>query len=400
MNLTPIFGTDPLSVRRRLQLTPEAPLLDFSSRINPLGFPQGVAAAAAQALTRLDQYPESGCPRLTERIAALHGIDPRRVIVGAGVTELISLIGQSLRDVLAFHAQALGDLTLPVAHLVDPCSTAFRRISSRNELRAKVWGEHVLGWAQDVLPKAAAGIFWTGHPNNPTGRVWDRATVREFAAGSLGLLTVVDETSLPFWPDEAERTLVPVAATRDNVLVLRSFSHFYGMPGLRVGYAIAPPDMVTRLRQFQDADTVTAVAEAAALAALDDDEFAARTVDLVPRYASRLLDQLWEIPEIQPAWPARDRPESAPPAPPFILVSLTQTDWTSIRLHEALARRGFLVRECSDFPGLEVGSFLTGPDQLIVTGGQLRINVRTPELNERLLETLAELLRTGPSQVD
>ena len=393
-------GHDPSSVRRRYQLPADAPLIDFSSRINPLGPPPEAALAAAQALAGLQVYPEPGCPRLTDRIAEYHGIDPRRVIVGAGSAELLSLVGQSLRDVLAFHAQALGDLSLPVAHLVDPCSPSYRQISTRNELRAKVWGEHVLGWAQDVLPWKAAGIFWTGHPNNPTGRVWDRATLREFAAESLGLLTVADETALPFFADEIERTMIPVAATRDNVLVLRSFSRFYALPGLRVGYAIAPPDMVTRLRQFQDTTTVTAMAQAAALAALNDDEYRERSVELVSQYTRRLLDQLWDLPALQPAWPARDRPESAPPAPPYILVSLTQTDWTSIQLHEALARRGFLVRECSDFPGLEVGSFLTGPDQLIVTGGQIRINVRTPAENDRLVTTLDELCRAGPAQAD
>ena len=391
-------GHDPFSVRRRLQLAEDLTLIDFSSRINPLGPPRGVQLAAELALRAgMARYPEPGCPRLTERLADHHQIDPRRIIVGAGSAEILSLIGQSLRDVLAFHAQALGDLSLPVAHLVDPCSPAYRRIATRNELRAKVWGEHVLGWTQDVLPRGAAGIFWTGHPNNPTGRVWDQATLQRFASESLGLLTVVDETSLPFFPDELERTMIPVAATRDNVLVVRSFSHFYALPGLRVGYAIAPPDMVTRLRQFQDANTVTALAEAAALAALEDGEYHARSVDLIRRSADRLLGQLWEIPELQPAWPARDRPDSAPPAPPYLLVSLTQTDWNSVGVHEALARRGFLVRECSDFPGLEVGALLTGPDQLIVTGGQIRINVRTPDENDRLLAALQDLFRSGPA---
>jgi len=387
-------GTDPSSVRRRFGLPVDAPLLDFSSRTNPLGPPDGVVEAATQALGRLGDRPEPGARRLTERLAQYHGIDPRRVIVGAGTTELITLIGQSLRDVLAFHAQALGDLSLPLAHLVDPSSPSYRRASSRNELRAKVWGEHVLGWAQDVFPKAAAGIFWTGHPNNPTGRVWDRESLKELASESLGLLTVVDESSLPFFADEADRTMIPVAATRDNVLVLRSFSQFYAMPGLRVGYAIAPPDMVTRLRQFQDADTVSASAEAAALVAIDDEGYRRRTVERVAVEAPRFADRLWDIPQLQPAWPSRTRPETAPPLPSFLLVSLTQTDWNSIQVHEALARRGFLVRECSDFPSLEVGAFLTGPDQLIVTGGQLRINVRTPEENDQLLSAFRDLFRS------
>jgi len=389
-------GTDPSSVRRRFGLPVDAPLLDFSSRINPLGPPPGVLEAATKALGRLGERPEPGCRRLVERLAEFHEIDPRRVIVGAGTTELINLIGQSLRDVLAFHAQALGDLTMPLAHLVDPSSPIYRRVSSRNELRAKVWGEHVLGWAQNVFPKAAAGIFWTGHPNNPTGRAWDRADLQTLASESLGLLTVVDESCLPFFADEADRTMIPVAATRDNVLVLRSFSHFHAMPGLRVGYAIAPPDMVTRLRQFQDAGTVSALAEAAATAAIDDEAYRRASVENVERESARLADRLWDLPQLQPAWPTRVRPESAPPSPPFLLVSLTQTDWNSIQVHEALARRGFLVRECSDFPSLEVGAFLTGPDQLIVTGGQLRINVRTPSENDRLLSALADLFRSDP----
>ncbi len=389
-------GTDPSSVRRRFGLPSDAPLLDFSSRSNPLGPPEGVVEAAANALGQLGERPEPGARRLTERLAEYHEIDPRRVIVAAGTTELIALIGQSLRDVLAFHAQALGDLSLPLAHLVDPSSPSYRRASSRNELRAKVWGEHVLGWSQDVFPKAAAGIFWTGHPNNPTGRAWDRETLRELASESVGLLTVVDESSLPFFADEADRTMIPVAATRDNVLVLRSFSQFYAMPGLRVGYAIAPPDMVTRLRQFQDANTVSASAEAGALAAIDDEGYRERTVERVAVESPRLADRLWDIPQLQPAWPSRSRPETAPPSPPFLLVSLTQTDWNATQVHESLARRGFLVRECSDFPGLEVGSFLTGPDQLIVTGGQLRINVRTPEENDRLLSALSDLFRSDP----
>ena len=396
---SPTFpGNDPGSVRRRLRLSEDSRLLDFSSRVNPLGPPPGVSAAARMALkSGLSELPESGCPRLTECLAEYHGVDPRRILVAAGSAEIFSLIGQSLRDVMAFHAQAMGDLSLPVAHLVDPCSLIYRRISTRNELRAKVWGEHVLGWTQDDLPKGAAGIFWTGHPNIPTGRAWERATLQEFAAKSLGLLTVVDETALPYFPDELERTMIPVAATRDNVLVVRSFSHFYAMPGLRVGYAIAPPDLVTRLRQFQDSNTVSAMAEAAAVVALADQEYRERSAEYICHASERLLNQLWEIPELQPAWPSPDRPKSAPPTPPYLLVSLTQTNWTSIQVHETLARRGYLVRECSDFPGLEVGAILTGPGQLIVTGGQIRINVRSPKENDELVAILRSLFREDPT---
>lgn len=370
--------------------------LDFSTRLNPIGPPPAAIEAARRALGRAGHRPEPGSPRLVERLAEYHGVPADRVIVGAGSTELLGLIGQSLREVLAFHAQALGDPSLPLSHLVDPTSGQFRRVSKHNEMRAQAWSGHVLGWEQDVLPREANGIFWTGHPDNPTGRAWDRSTLAKFVDESLGLLTVVHEGSLPFFPDEAERTMIGAASTRENLLVLRSMSSFYAIPGLRVGYAIAPPDIVTRLRQYQDPWTVPAHAEAAALAALDDAEYCERSLSWLAEESKRVVDRLWEIPGLRPAWPDRVRPDSAPPLPNFILTSLTQTDWDSIRLQEALAARGLLVRECSDFPGLEVGALLTGIDQLVATRGQIRVSIRTPVENDRLLVELADLLETTP----
>lgn len=391
---------DAAAVRRRLGLAADAPLADFASLLNPLGPPPSAIEAARAAAGRAGDLPERDNPALVERIAAEHGVPADRVIVAAGASELIGLIGQSLREVLSYHAQALGDPARPLSHQVDPADPAYRRAAKLNELRAQVWGTHVLGWAQDVLPRGAAGIFWTGHPNNPTGRAWDRATLADFARESLGLLTVVDECLLPFLPDCAERTLIPAAATRENVLVLRSFGRAYALPGLRAGYAIAPPDMVTRLRQYQDARAVSAPAEAAALAALDDRDYLARTHAEVAPEAARFADRLWDIPGLRPAWPDRARPESAPALPHFVLASLTQTDWTSIQLHEALARRGFLVRECSDFPGLEGDALLTGPDRLVATRGHLRIGVRSRADNDRLLDALGDLLGSSPPADD
>ena len=92
-------------------------------------------------------------------------------------------------------------------------------------------------------------------------------------------------------------------------------------------------------------------------------------------------------------------PSDAPDLPNFLLLSLTKTDWDSIQLHDALARRGLLVRECSDFPGLEVGALVTGPGQLVATRGHLRVAVRSPEQNDQLVEVLGDLLRSSPRRM-
>lgn len=386
-------GGDPAGARRRYGLGGTR-LIDFSASLNPLGPPPGALAAARAAVDHAAAYPEPGTPRLTERLAERHGVPADRVIVGAGTTELIGLIGQSLREVLALHAIQRGTPAMPVSHLVEPTYGEYRRASILNELRTEVWGGHILGWRQEFFPEDSAGVFWTGHPNNPTGRLWDRTELLDHVDQSLGLLTVVDEAFLPFLPDEAERSLVAAAATRENLLVLRSLTKIYAMPGLRIGYAIVSPDMVCRLRQYQDPWTVTAVAEAAALAALDDAEYLDRTVRATSAEAARVLDHLWDLPGVRPAWPERLAPGEPPPLPNFLLLSLTETAWTSVQLHEALARRGLLVRECSDFPGLEVGALLTGPDQLVATQGHLRIAVRSKAENDALLAALAETLNS------
>ena len=166
-------GGDPEGVRRRLGLG-GGTLLDFSTTLGPLGPPGRAIEAARQALDRVGRHPEPGCPALVAKLASRHDLPEDRIIVGAGTTELISLVAQSLREVLALHARELGDPGMPLAHLVEPSHGEFRRASVLNELRTQIWLKHALGWSQDFFPRSAAGIFWTGHPANPTGRCWDR----------------------------------------------------------------------------------------------------------------------------------------------------------------------------------------------------------------------------------
>ncbi|WP_422927044.1 pyridoxal phosphate-dependent aminotransferase [Singulisphaera sp. PoT] len=389
-------GGNPASVRRQYGLG-DLPLLDFSASLNPLGPPPSVLEAARSAFDRVTAYPEPGSPRLAERLAEYHGVSLDRVIVTAGATEALSLISQSLREVLALHAYQRGDPGMPIAHLVEPTYGEYRRASHLNELKLESWGEHVLAWQQEVFPDPAAGIFWAGHPNNPTGQLWERERLIAHVDGSLGMLTVVDEAFLPFFADDASRSLIGAVPERENLLVVRSLTKSFAIPGLRVGYAIASPDMIVRLSQYQDPWTITPQAEAAALAALDETDYLARTADLIATESARMLARLWEIPGLRPAWPdRREAGEHPQPLPNYLLVSLTETTWTSIQVHEALARRGFLVRECSDFRGLEVGALLTGHNQLVATQGHLRIAVRLPHENDALLQALVEVLGSEP----
>jgi threonine-phosphate decarboxylase len=263
-------GGNQSAIRARLRLG-NRPLLDFSAPLNGQGPPTGAVAAVRRATESIGRYPEPGAPRLVERLAEFHQVPADRIMVGAGTTELICLVGLAMREQLQPHTRINGLAEIPLSHVVEPTYGEYRRTAAQNGLRNRVWDGHVLGWDQDFLPEGASGIVWTGHPNNPTGRAWDRERLLDVVDNTHAGLTVVDEAYLPFLPDEADRTVVQDAVGRDDLVVLRSMTKIYAIPGLRIGYAVAAPEMITRLRRCQQPWSVTTAAEAAALASLDDD---------------------------------------------------------------------------------------------------------------------------------
>ena len=390
-------GGNQSAIRTRLRLG-NRPLLDFSAPLNGLGPPPGAVSAVRRSTDSIGRYPEPGSPRLVERLAEFHGVPVDRILVGAGTSELISLVGQAVRDGLLQSSRDAGDPDRPVSHLTEPTYGEYRRTAAQNGLRTKVWDSHTLGWDLDFMPQSAQGIVWTCSPNNPTGRAWDRGRLLDLIDRTPEGVTVVDEAYLPFLPDEAERTVVPSVVDREHLIVMRSMTKIYATPGLRVGYAVASPDMVARLRRSQQPWTVTTAAEVAALASLDDDDYLQRTIELIASESVRMTDRLWDVPGIRPAWPDADRPSWAPPMANFVLVSVVDTPWTSARVQDALARRGLLVRECTNYHGLEPGSVVTGPGLSFETRGHLRFCLRTPGENDLLLATLAEVMRDHPGR--
>ncbi len=396
MTISPIqHGGNQYAIRQRLKLG-DRPLLDVSVSMNPLGPPRSAVEAARKALDRAHQYPEPGCPRLVDQIAQQHGVAPENVMVGAGTSEIISLIAQVKREPLKQLARDLGQPDLPLSHLIEPIYAEYRRASSLNDLPTEIWSRHALAWSTDFLPPKARGIFWTGNPISPLGHVYERDQLLAAIDAARDLLVVVDEAYLAFFADEPTRTVVPHAPGRSNLIVLRSVTKVYAMPGLRVGYAIGPADLIQQLRQFQNPWAVDAASEAALAAALAEPDYLDQTVELMTTQAEWLTDRIWDIPGLRPVWPGRERPADAPPRPNWVLVSLVDTPWNSVQLQEGLARRGIYARECSNFQGLEPGSVLTGADQTVVTRGHLRFAVRSAAENDKVVTALKALMSTTP----
>lgn len=164
------------------------------------------------------------------------------------------------------------------------------------------------------------------------------------AAKRAGVFTVIDEAFIEYAPGYS---VTSEASSRKGVAVLRNFTKFYGMPGLRAGYLVAHPSVVETLWKHKEPWSMNTLAERAAVAALSDTVYAARSLALVDREKGYLYRKLGEIPGIIPY----------PPSVNFVFAKLSVDGCTSASLTESLARKGILVRDCSNFRGLD-GSFV------------------------------------------
>lgn len=218
-------------------------VLDLSASINPLGPAPGVREAIVAAVERIVHYPERMAPVLAASLAEAWGVEPEQILLGNGATELIHFLARVWPD---------EDVTLAV-----PTFSELHR----------AWPRARCCRFED-LP--AEGQVVVTQPNNPTGEGRD---LREWSRPGL-----VDESFIEF----TERpSLVGLTRERRDLLVLRSLTKFYALPGLRVGALVGHPGTMAQLRERREPWQVNALAEAAALAALADREWAERSRRLV-----------------------------------------------------------------------------------------------------------------------
>jgi threonine-phosphate decarboxylase len=325
------------------------PLLDFSVSLNPLGPPPSVLQAVRRGLSAIAGYPDPACRELTERLARLHGVGSDQVVAGNGSNELIHAIPRAFRP--------------SRVAIVEPTYTEYLRAS----LLAGADVAHWLAEGDDFLPgpfdPEGAVLVWLGNPNNPTGRLWPPGSLAPWLAAHPRTLFVVDEAFLPFRTDEAEHSLIPAVNRLPNLIVVRSLTKLYTVPGLRLGYAVAGPQRAACLRAQVVPWSVNALAQVAGLAALEDDAFLATTRGWFQDTQAAFLGQLRAC---------SDHLHPLPSEANFVLLRLKS--WTAGWLAERLEERGLAVRDAANFVGLD--------------NHYVRVAVRRAEDNQRLLEEL------------
>lgn len=325
--------------------------LDFSISINPLGPPASALTAIRQALPDIARYPDSDCLHLKQRLAEHHQVDPVQMIVANGSNELIHLIARAFRP---------GRVAI-----AEPTYTEYLRASLAVGATVQHWLAEPPAFTPLPFDPEDAQMVWLCNPNNPTGHLWPADTTASWIVDHPATLFVVDEAFLPFLADEARHSLISLTTRQANLIVLRSMTKFWALPGLRLGCAVAHPNLICRIRACQEPWSVNVLAQAAGLAILDDQVFAAQTHAWLGKAMSRCLEDLKAC-----------RPQIVPlPSPAnFLLLRLPAP---SRDIARALAERGILVRGTGNFVGMD--------------DRHLRIGLRGEAENRRLADELRRL---------
>ncbi len=337
-------------------------LVDFSSSINPLGPSPLAMEAIRNCLNQIPLYPDSNSNALREAIARHFGsISRENVIVGNGSTELIYLFADLFLK--------KGDVALVAAPSFGEYSNAVSKCGSKPKVvkLGKNFQVETKPFAKEM--ENAKAVFLC-NPNNPTSMLTPQDVLVEIIEKALdeNVVVLLDEDFIEFADNEKSRSLVGSIGKYPNVFVLRTFTKFYGLTGLRVGYGIADEETIRLFLRVKMPWNVNSLAQSAALAALADEDHSKRTLDIVKEEKDFLRRELADIKGLK-IFPADTN---------FIFLNVRKTGLTATELRAKLIKCGVLVRDCTSFTGLD--------------GYFVRVAVKTRNENEKLLNAFRMVL--------
>lgn len=358
MSHTYDHGGNIFDVARQLGTEPSA-IVDFSASINPLGLSSMVRKSIICALDSLVHYPDNSHLELKEELAEYHGLSPANIVVANGSTEIIYHLPAMLPGSRALivspsfneYVRALGQQHWDVRHFILKPESNFSI-----DLMA----------LERTLAEGYAALYLC-NPGNPNGTLYPLRTIEQIYSLCIasGTFLVLDEAFMDFCEDSSAKRFI---VKGDNGIVLRSMTKFFGIPGLRLGYALSNTTMAGRLDVMGGPWSVNTMALAAGVAALQDSEHNRQTIEFIRQERRSFYDRLSTFKQL------KVYPSSAN----FLLAEITD-GMSSMELRDRLMHQRLLIRDCTNFMGLSPQFF--------------RIAVRTAEENERLLEALKRILK-------
>jgi len=329
-------------------------IIDFSANINPLGFSSKTREAIIKNLDRLSHYPDPECKEAKKEISGYFKIYYENIILGNGSTELIYLIVQTLKPKKAL---------IPVPTFCEYERALNNNNVSINFYKLKEEQEFSISINEIISQLAGIDLVFLCNPNNPTGTFLLKkemlTLVKEVQRRKIFL--VLDEAFVDLYEEES---LIKEVKNYDYLIILRSLTKFYGLPGLRIGFGVSSPKLIKKLKAQKIPWSVNCLAQIAVREMLRDEKYINKSKSFLLEEKEFFYQELSNI----EGWKVYK------PSANFIFIKLLG-NISSEMLQNNLAKKGILIRDCSNFRGLEEGKFI-------------RVAVRTRKENIMLIKEL------------
>jgi len=328
--------------------------IKLASNENPLGPSPKALAAIAAALGDLHRYPDGSAFYLKRRLAERLGVTADEIVVGNGSNEIIELVVRTF--IRAGDEAVMSDQAFVIYRLVVQAAGGVPRpVPLRN------FTHDLEAMAEAITPRTR--LVFLANPNNPTGTIYRRDEWQAFVRSVPRHLVVVADDAYAEYVEDPEYpdTLRDRGDGSLPIITLHTFSKLYGLAGLRIGYGVAPREVVEAIARIRQPFNVNGLALVGALAALGDDEHVRRTLAVNRAGLAYLVEAF-----------AAMRLVYVPSAANFILVRVGP----GRQVYEALLRRGVIVRP------MDVYGF---PEHV-------RVTIGLPEENRRFVDALEAVL--------
>jgi histidinol-phosphate aminotransferase len=270
-SLSPYQPGKPVSELARETGIPEAEIVKLASNENPFGMSPKARAAAAAVLEESARYPDGNAFALKAALARKYGVEMTQLVIGNGSNDVLEIATQ------AFLTPGASAVFAQYSFAVYPLATIARGARCI-QVPARNYGHDLDAMLAAIDPTTR--IVFIANPNNPTGTFLPGAEIEAFLARvPQDVLVVLDEAYTEYLPDGIRYDAIAWVARFPNLLISRTLCKAYGLAGLRLGYGVAHPevaDLMNRVRQPFNASTV---AQAAGVAALEDQEFVEKVAE-------------------------------------------------------------------------------------------------------------------------
>ncbi len=308
----------------------EEDLIDFSASINPAGPPPGLRSAISRTVKKVINYPDKECKELNSAIASAYKCKPENIIAGNGSTELLYALPKALscsRVIIPVpsysdYAVAFGMVGVPIEPVL---------LSATNDFLFDI------EMSAKGFTNGDAVIF--GQPNNPTGRLLDRDAVIRAATKASSTYFVVDES----FSDFVDGYVSLISEGLPNLIILKSLTKFYAIPGIRLGFVHAAKPVIRALRTIVPAWSVNVFAQAAGIECLSDDQYAVRTRQTISLDRKRQYQRLSAIGSVKIFNSCAN----------FILLGINREGLNAHDVSEELLKQRIAIRVCDSFEGLD-----------------------------------------------